>query len=330
MLPCSVVQDLLPAHLEGLNSEETARLVEEHLAACPACRESRAAMEAELPLKKAKVPGLGFLKKLRRRNLIAAAMTALAAVVLLALLYRMEFIDIANTATVEAVITDRIDAFQAQEVNVLESKKVGRSLYVLFEQLNGDSDTVCGVARFWQGLFGGYCLRWVADSSWPLYDSAVQKGVFQSWLVVYGVNAPAADTFRLYPEDMFPDIQGQPERDLTGVEPLYTGTVEAPYLDIVPMTREQAGQVYQGQYMHYYDAGGAELDRRELAEAFGYDGSSGGSWSPSSMGMFYFLCGLVAALGIVMIRYFLFPETEWGGDRRYSGQVPTEETDQAS
>lgn len=328
MLPCSVVQDLLPAHLEGLDSKETSRLVEEHLAACPACRESRAAMEAEVPLKKAEISGLGFLKKLRRRNLIAAAVTALAAVVLLALLYRMEFIDIANTATVEAVITDRIDAFQVQEVNVLESQKVGRSLYVLYEQLDDDSDTICGVARFRQGLFGGYCLRWVVDSSWPLYGSTVQKGPFQSWLVVYGVNAPEADSFRLYPEDMFPDIQGQPGRDLTGVEPLYTGTVEAPYLDIVPITNEQAKQVYQGHYMHYYDAEGTELDSRELAEAFGYDGSSGGGWSPSSMGMFYFLCGLVAALGIVMIRYFLFPETECGGPR-HSGEVPPEEADQA-
>ena len=43
-LPCAVVEDLLPAYLEGLTSAETNAAVEDHLASCPACAAKRAAM----------------------------------------------------------------------------------------------------------------------------------------------------------------------------------------------------------------------------------------------------------------------------------------------
>ena len=46
-LPCAVVEDLLPAYVEGLTSEETRAAVEAHLASCPACAAKRAAMGAE-------------------------------------------------------------------------------------------------------------------------------------------------------------------------------------------------------------------------------------------------------------------------------------------
>ena len=46
-LPCAVVEDLLPAYMEGLTSEETRQAVEAHLASCPACAAKRAAMGAE-------------------------------------------------------------------------------------------------------------------------------------------------------------------------------------------------------------------------------------------------------------------------------------------
>ena len=46
-LPCAIVEDLLPAYMEGLTSEETTAAVEAHLASCPACAAKRAAMGAE-------------------------------------------------------------------------------------------------------------------------------------------------------------------------------------------------------------------------------------------------------------------------------------------
>ena len=35
---CEIIRDLLPVYIDGLASEETAKLVEEHLAECEACR----------------------------------------------------------------------------------------------------------------------------------------------------------------------------------------------------------------------------------------------------------------------------------------------------
>ena len=46
-LPCAIVEDLLPAYVERLTSEETTAAVEAHLASCPACAAKRAAMGAE-------------------------------------------------------------------------------------------------------------------------------------------------------------------------------------------------------------------------------------------------------------------------------------------
>lgn len=38
-LPCGVIKDLLPLYHDGVCSEESRKLVEEHLAECPACKE---------------------------------------------------------------------------------------------------------------------------------------------------------------------------------------------------------------------------------------------------------------------------------------------------
>lgn len=71
-LPCAVVEDLLPAYMEGLTSEETRQAVEAHLAACPACAAKRAAMGAEegpSPEESAETAReVDYLKAVRRRS----------------------------------------------------------------------------------------------------------------------------------------------------------------------------------------------------------------------------------------------------------------------
>lgn len=47
-IPCEVVKDLLPLCCDGFCSEESRRLVEEHLQTCPACREEQRLMTGEL------------------------------------------------------------------------------------------------------------------------------------------------------------------------------------------------------------------------------------------------------------------------------------------
>ena len=86
-LPCAIVEDLLPAYMEGLTSEETTAAVEAHLASCPACAAKRAAMgaEEEPAVEQTETAReVDYLKKVRRRGrrriLLAVLGTLLALV----------------------------------------------------------------------------------------------------------------------------------------------------------------------------------------------------------------------------------------------------------
>lgn len=88
-LPCAVVEDLLPAYMEGLTSEETRQAVEAHLASCPACAAKRAAMGAEegpSPEETAETAReVDYLKKVRRRSRRRVAAAILCTVLVLLL-----------------------------------------------------------------------------------------------------------------------------------------------------------------------------------------------------------------------------------------------------
>ena len=88
-LPCAVVEDLLPAYVEGLTSEETTAAVEAHLASCPACAAKRAAMGAEegpSPEETAETAReVDYLKAVRRRSRRRVAAAILCTVLVLLL-----------------------------------------------------------------------------------------------------------------------------------------------------------------------------------------------------------------------------------------------------
>ena len=87
-LPCAVVEDLLPAYLEGLTSAETNQAVEAHLASCPACAAKRAAMGAEegpSPEEAEETAReVDYLKAVRRRSRRRVAAAILCTVLVLA------------------------------------------------------------------------------------------------------------------------------------------------------------------------------------------------------------------------------------------------------
>ena len=86
-LPCAVVEDLLPAYVEGLTSEETRAAVEAHLASCPACAAKRAAMGAEegpSPEESDETAReVDYLKKVRRRGRRRVMMAVLVTLLVL-------------------------------------------------------------------------------------------------------------------------------------------------------------------------------------------------------------------------------------------------------
>ncbi len=50
MLPCDMIEDLLPLYADDCCSAASRRAVEEHLADCPKCREGLKAMQTQLPV----------------------------------------------------------------------------------------------------------------------------------------------------------------------------------------------------------------------------------------------------------------------------------------
>ena len=90
-LDCCVVRDLLPSYLEDLTEAETAREVEAHLESCGDCRSLAENMRRDLPVEKAPKRALKFLKKVKRTRLLAAALSALLALLAMGWLYEQEF-----------------------------------------------------------------------------------------------------------------------------------------------------------------------------------------------------------------------------------------------
>ena len=71
-LPCEVVQDLLPSYVDGLTSEKTNELVEEHVEVCDQCNAILKGMKSELgcpiEIKEEEKKEIDFLKKTREEN----------------------------------------------------------------------------------------------------------------------------------------------------------------------------------------------------------------------------------------------------------------------
>jgi hypothetical protein len=85
-ITCPVIEDLLPLYAENLLSDDSRRLVEEHLSACPDCRARLSALQTAAPpaVPSARQALQGMRHYLLRQRLLAAG-AALAVVLALAL-----------------------------------------------------------------------------------------------------------------------------------------------------------------------------------------------------------------------------------------------------
>lgn len=106
-LTCGVVTDLLPSYAEGLTGEETNKLVEEHIAGCPVCREALDAMREETReagMTESEQTEIEFLKKNRKRNRRMLIGSLAAALALAAVLLALKFFVIGNRAADDGVL----------------------------------------------------------------------------------------------------------------------------------------------------------------------------------------------------------------------------------
>ena len=79
---CDVIRDLLPMYAEGLTSEASNRLIEEHLEECTVCRGIARQMMEPIEAVQAEIPDpiltlIKQKKKTRRRVILACVCTAL-------------------------------------------------------------------------------------------------------------------------------------------------------------------------------------------------------------------------------------------------------------
>lgn len=71
-IDCEVVMDLFPSYIEGLTSEKTNSVIEEHLAGCEKCSRALASMKEssveDMSISAEEKREIDFLKKNRKRN----------------------------------------------------------------------------------------------------------------------------------------------------------------------------------------------------------------------------------------------------------------------
>ena len=246
-------------------------------------------MEAERNL-------FALLRKKRMTQLVGAAITAAVMLFCMIGLYRMEFtIDVSSTAGLEDAIKD-YNFTTEHNVNILETERVGRSLFVLYE--NESVPGMYGFARLERGIFGEYRFLYSDNYNWPLYNFRVEKIGRKDCLILYSVNGlPGVDSFEVYGDYHRSD------------DPFFTGkAIHSPGIEIVEskLTAKESGGVWFGNQILYYAADGTQIGEQELLDQFHMpDGSFGSSTGSAETNLLYFVELIILAVGIVIIRFFL-------------------------
>lgn len=200
-LPCAIVEDLLPAYVEGLTSEETTAAVEAHLASCPACAAKRAAMgteEGPSPEEAAETAReVDYLKAVRRRSRRRVAAAILCTVLVLLLGFAAKIFVIGEPLDPDGVAVSSQESDDVLQVQIssygsgnafhswtAENQDgvvviTARSVLVspLFRDGTGTVEvSLEGVTEIWLGQAGEGRLVWqegteISPDAWALYQA---------------------------------------------------------------------------------------------------------------------------------------------------------------
>lgn len=313
-LSCCVVRDLLPSYIEELTEDETARLVKDHLDCCPECRRIETEMRSRIGIAPAPAPRLCFLRRYKRRQVISAALAAIIAIVLMCLLYSSEF-KYQNTeagrllAVEDYVAEDKPDSYPFKTavetgtpLTVNAWAQDGGSLYLFYTADNAEH--VRGYVRLERGINGRY--RPLKSSCSP---SKLTAGVYLSRDLDSGVYLLAAYGCRgIY------SAQLSFSAYYDGHSETVVKTVEIPSSDFLRLMSpadliEYLGVDSKGldsislSCVRLFDEDGSDVSAQYADESVTQSWGSGkGS---AETGMVYFLIAIVAALGIILVRFFL-------------------------
>ena len=200
-LPCAIVEDLLPAYVEGLTSAETNAAVEAHLASCPACAAKRAAMGAEegpSPEEAEETAReVDYLKAVRRRGRRRVAAAILCTVLVLLLGFAAKIFVIGEPLDPDGVVVSSQESDDVLQVQISSYASgnafhswtaenqdgvvviTARSVLVspLFRDGTGTVEVPLeGVTEIWLGEAGEGRMIWQDDTeisadAWALYQA---------------------------------------------------------------------------------------------------------------------------------------------------------------
>ena len=201
-LPCAVVEDLLPAYVEGLTSAETNAAVEAHLASCPACAAKRAAMgggaEETAQAEQAETAReVDYLKAVRRRGRRRVALAVLGTLAVLMIGFAAKVFVIGSPLDPDGVAVDTQEeggvlqvgisslgsgnAFHGWTVEEADGVAVVTARSVLVSPLFRDGTGTVevpleGVTEVWLGEAGEGRLVWqegteISLDAWALYQA---------------------------------------------------------------------------------------------------------------------------------------------------------------
>lgn len=317
-LDCCVVRDLLPAYIEDLTEAETKELIKSHLDQCPFCQAVENDMRTQIPVEKAPKRALKFLRRVKRTRLMAAVLSALAALFCMWWLYDQEF-HYANTEAgrLEAVcdyIPSPEDSTMPHgikagtPVRAVAWQTLDQHLFIFFGADN--EENVHGVMHLVRGVNGKY--RALESSYEP---SQYTAGVYGESLT------PRGTDWELFM------LAGDNCRDIYSAEVHYTGL---DYDGINLYTAIKTYELSDPNFLWIMDQNdlkpelglsdkdiiGLHIDDVRLLDKNGdditdeyKDASMTASWGAgkgtAELFLLYIYMGIVAVLGIVFVRYYL-------------------------
>lgn len=313
-LTCSIVRDLLPNYIEKLTSDDTNQAVEQHLDTCENCKKAYKQMATDIGNNKnVPVIELKFLKKVKRTQLLAAALCVILTLVLSWLIYTSEYNFTNDESHLAAGITEFIAPFEPSvNAYVLETKKVDGILVATFK--DKERSNINGVAVFDKGF----------NQRYRIISARIRSSDYSSVLQIFPItinNAPhyavsgynLSDEIKYYGLDFFAytnpgdlakdrvrevikfDVENQQFLKILSEEEL-----ESHFENSIDDTLYNPRLVSTSMY---------DADGREITDSFKIQEDSGNQVSANiekaELFLIYVFIFIVMVLGIIFARYFL-------------------------